>query len=111
MNEQDFTEDMRTLAREVAQMLAGKTPYERALILHQAQEVWDTLREERLGREGALQASADDTFMDMTAAWVSAVCQEMPPSSRVDVLQLLSELQKNAQFDRLTLDVDISDKS
>ncbi len=92
MNEQDFSEDMRTLARQVAQMLTGKTPDERALILHQAQEIWDTLREEKLSREGALRADEDDTFMDMTAAWIGAVWEELPPSSRVEVLQLLSEL-------------------
>ncbi len=107
MNEQDFTEDMRSLARQVAQMLAGKTPYDRALILHQAQEIWDVLREERLGREGALRADEDAMFMDMTAAWVGAVWQELPPSSPVEVLQLLSELKRNAQFDRLTLDLDV----
>ncbi len=110
MNEQDFTEDLRTLARQVAQMLAGKTPSERALILHQAQEIWDALREEKLRREGALRADEDDTFMHMTAAWVGAVWQELPLSSRDEVLQLLSELQKNARFDRLTSDVEIKEE-
>src|SRR4028118_2201265 len=101
MNEQDFSEDIKTLARQVAQMLAVKTPYERALILHQAQEIWDQMREEKLGLEHARRADADETFTDMTAAWVGAVVQELPPSSRIEVLQLLSELQKNARFDRL----------
>jgi hypothetical protein len=106
MNEQHFTEDIKTLARHVAQMLAGKTSYERALILHQAQEIWDELREERLGPEGARRADAGETFMDMTSAWVGAVVQELPPSSQTEVLQLLSELRKNARFDRLTGDLD-----
>jgi hypothetical protein len=81
------------------------------LILHQAQVVWDALRGERLGREEALRVDEDDTFMDMTAAWVGAVWQELPPSSHVEVLQLLSELQKNARFDRLTSDVKIKEES
>ena len=104
MNEQDFTRDMKTLARQVAQMLAGKTPNERAIILHQAQVIWDTMREEKLGREGR-----NDSFMDMTATWMSAVLQELPTSSQSEVLQLLSELRENAQFDRLTHDIDIGE--
>jgi hypothetical protein len=107
MNEQDFTEDIKALARQVAQMLAGKTPYERSLMLHQAQEIWDDIREEKLGPEGARQADADETLMDMTAAWVGAMVQDLPPPSQIEVLQLLRELQKNARFDRLTGDLDI----
>jgi hypothetical protein len=88
-------------------MLADKTPDERALILHQAQEIWDGIRQETLGPEGATRADTGETFMDMTAAWVGAVVQELPPSSRIEVLQLLSELQRNARFDRLAGDLDI----
>ncbi len=64
----------------MAQVLAGKTPYECALISHQAQEIWDKMRQEKLGHERARQAhahqmDADETFVDMTAAWVGAVVQ------------------------------------
>jgi hypothetical protein len=47
--------------------------------------------------------------MDMTATWMSAVLQELPTSSQSEVLQLLSELRENAQFDRLTHDIDIGE--
>jgi hypothetical protein len=107
MNEAEFTEQMRTMAQQVAQMLADKTPYERSLILHQAQAVWDTLREEKLGVQGARQADEQETFMDATAACMGAILQELPLQSRIEVMQLISQLQQNAIVYCLTQGLDL----
>lgn len=93
-----------TLARRIAAQLAGCSPERRALILRRAQVLWDEAPAST--RTGAAGVEIE-SFMEVTSGWLAAVLNELPPLPRIEVLQLLSQLEENARFDRLAMGVQL----
>lgn len=60
MNQDDFTQDIQDKARQIAALLSTSTPYERSLVLHEAQFLWDEEQAARLGVERVLESEAQD---------------------------------------------------
>ncbi len=94
MNQDDFTQGIRDKARQIAALLSAATPYERSLILHEVQFLWDEEQAARLGIERVLESEAGDDVAALEAAYIGRLMQNLAPPAREHVVALLEGLSK-----------------
>ena len=96
MNQDDFTDDIQDKARQITALLSRSTPYERSLVLHEAQFLWD---EEQVAR--VLEEEARDDMAALEAAYVGRLLQNLSPQAREHVVAIIEGLSNNARLSRL----------
>jgi hypothetical protein len=105
MSHHDFTAEIHARAQHVANHLNALTPYERSLVLHEAQAIWDERAANRAG-EALDQVEADNeaTEIAATAAWIGARLHTLSPQTRAELVQLIEGLSNDARLERLMED-------
>lgn len=71
MNQDDFTQDIQDKARQIAALLSAATPYERSLILHEAQFLCDEEQAARLSIKRVPESEAHDDVVAMNSTLMS----------------------------------------
>lgn len=100
MNEVEFTQMVQDKAVQVADLLGALTPYERALIWHEAEAIWQERQEQREG-ETTSQNFEREAALDGVCLWLVEVFRELLPEGRRAVLALAERLADEEQFLRL----------
>ena len=99
MNESDFEGRIKMRACEVVDALEGLTPYERALVLHQAEIMWSEL--ETLTPAQLADREAQDDADAVLAAWMGAVLQRLGPVAAKRLIGLARDLDNEARLERM----------
>lgn len=98
MNQDDFTQDIRDKVRQIAALLSHSTPYERSLVLHEAQAQWDEEQAARMGINRVLEGEAQDDVAALEAAYVGRLMQNLAPPAREHVVALIEGLSNHARL-------------
>ena len=104
MNQDDFTHDVQEKAHQIAALLSTSTPYERSLILHEAQAQWDEEQAARLGGGRVLESEAREDVAALEAVYVGRLMQNLSPQAREHVVALIEGLSNHARLSRLVGD-------
>ena len=101
MDEDRLAEELRSLARQFAPIVVGKSPCEIARILLLAHRRWAQVQKEYLQDQGAQDADVHEKFTRAADDLTAAILEQLPPSTHDHVMQLFHEIREKSRFDRL----------
>ena len=90
-----FKNHIQERGQHVANYLNTLTPYERSLVLSEAQRIWDDRRE---GRPQPYEADDSVFFL---GHWLSQVFTRLSPAAQAYVIEMVQEIDNTERFERL----------
>lgn len=92
---ENFDNFIHARALNLVNLLQGLTPYERRLVLQEAQALWEE------GESSQAQAGEADATVFSSGQWLAGVFIRLSPPARAGLLEVAKRLDEMERFERL----------